>query len=362
MVSIVCSSIEPSEDFKKDILKSFGHPKVEFLFYENKGIMSLTEVYNKGLADSKYDIVVFLHDDITLETKQIANKLVRHYSRNPNYGILGVAGTKFIPNSGRWWEDRKKMYGRVKHTNNGVSWLSEYSADQGTNIEETIIVDGVFFSIHKGRIKHYFDEEVKGFHFYDIDFCFRNYLAGVKLGVYTDIRVKDKRFGETNEEWEKNRENFAKKFNDDLPEKIDRVFTGNECFRILIASNQISDVIDLVVELKNKNHSVSLCSKSDDKYTKLLQNKGIKFYDISVPPGYKLGDGQWGINTKNGMVPSEPNKYYKIKEIGFDILHITNYELGDHLIRFYPDTLYINQDFDSSDVDTVIEKYQKLLT
>ena len=186
MVSVVYCTREPKPKHSEHLMKMFGHPKVEILEYVNKG-ESLTKFYQKGLDDSKYDIVVFLHDDILIETKQSAKKLVKLYDRNPEYGILGVAGTKYLSDTGRWWEDRRSMYGKVYHTHEDKKWLSSYSEDLGNSIEDVVTVDGVFFSVHKKRIKKGFDLTVNGFHFYDIAFCFRNHLEGVKVGVITNI-------------------------------------------------------------------------------------------------------------------------------------------------------------------------------
>jgi hypothetical protein len=101
MISIVCSSQNDLNEFSKHIKKMAGHPKVEFLGYKNEGKFSLTEIYNRGLNEAKYDIVVFLHHDIEIQTKQFAKKLQKNYDTT-NYGVLGVAGTKLLPETGKW--------------------------------------------------------------------------------------------------------------------------------------------------------------------------------------------------------------------------------------------------------------------
>jgi GT2 family glycosyltransferase len=200
MISIVYCTREENKKHTDHLLKACGNPKVEIIEYINKG-ESLTKFYNKALAETKNDIVVFAHDDIIVETKQIANRIVRMFENNPEYGIIGVAGTKYLSNTGRWWDERKSMYGKVAHTHEGKTWLSEYSPDQDKRLEETIIVDGVFFAVNKNRIKQNFDEAVEGFHFYDVDFSFRNHLEGVKVGVTTEIRINHMSIGMTNEQW-----------------------------------------------------------------------------------------------------------------------------------------------------------------
>ena len=61
------------------------------------------------------------------------------------------------------------------------------------------------------NIANLFDENVKGFHFYDVDFCFSNFNKGVKVGVISNISVTHLSVGQTNSEWEKNRIQFSKK-------------------------------------------------------------------------------------------------------------------------------------------------------
>jgi hypothetical protein len=55
----------------------------------------------------------------------------------------------------------KKMYGRVKHTNEGKTWLSAYSND-GQELESVVSVDGLFFAVDKTKIATNFNEEVEG--------------------------------------------------------------------------------------------------------------------------------------------------------------------------------------------------------
>lgn len=352
MVSFVCSSINPSEDFKNHVLKACGNPNVEFLFYENKGKYSLTEIYKKGLKESKYDIVVFLHDDIVIETKQIVNKLVKLYENNPEYGILGVAGTKYMSETGRWWDDMRKMYGKVAHTHEGKTWLSEYSDDLGNDVEEVVIVDGVFFSVHKKRIKETFNKDVKGFHFYDVDFCFRNYLKGVKIGVHTNIRINHKSIGMTNDAWEANRVTFAETFKDNLPVTIKKVLRKNEKLKILIGAHQFNGnsvreqyILEFAKKLKKEGHYVSICAMLGGNLPMMAKRDGINISVLNEPFGYKMGDGKWLINTPNGLQPSQEKLLYKIKNVNFDIIHLFDDNIIEHFNRLYPNTTIVNNQY-----------------
>ena len=209
MISIIYSTREEQLKFKEHLKKSCGLKNIEILEYINNGEYSLTEIYNKGLNDSTNDIVVFCHDDIWFNKPKWGKKLQRHFNET-DYGILGVAGTTEISENGIWWQDvdgnhLNKVVGVVTHSVNGKTWVSKYSGNYSDDILETLNLDGLFFVIEKNRIKKKFNEDIKGFHFYDLDFTFNNHLSGVKVGVVYDLKITHKSPGPTNQDWENNR-------------------------------------------------------------------------------------------------------------------------------------------------------------
>ena len=361
MISIVYCTREANLKHYEHLRKCSGElKKVEVIEYINKG-EGLTKFYQKALKEAKYDIIVFCHDDILLETNQICKKIIKLFNNNPEYGIIGVAGTKYMSETGRWWDDKKKMYGKVKHTHNGKSWLSSYSGDLGNELTEAVIVDGLFFSVHRGRIKKGFNLDVKGFHFYDVDFCFRNYIEGVKIGVHTNVRVNHMSIGETNQEWEENRIVFSEKYKEHLPVKIDKEFSGKEKYNVLVAGKTILETLPLVDKLKEKNYNITVTTpvaESDRVNLKRLSQKGVRFTPINQPPGYKLGDGEWQINTPNGPVKSEVNKLYRVSEVKFDLTHTVDSEIAAHLNSLYPDIPCVTSE---GNINEIVESYQKEL-
>ena len=217
VVSVVISTRKIDDGYLKHVEKMFSHPKTEILIYENEGTNSLTEIYNIGLRDSKNDIVVFMHDDLILETSNITPKIVKLFEKHPEYGIIGLAGTNNLK-SGVWWEDRESMFGVVGHEHNGKRHVNRYSKGEFNDVLKRVsIVDGLFFMVHKKRIKKEFNEEFRGFHFYDISFCVDNFLEDIKIGVTTKIRVTHKSIGQVNKEWEKNRLFFHALYEKRLP-------------------------------------------------------------------------------------------------------------------------------------------------
>jgi len=215
-VSVVISTRAIDEVHMNKVKKSFSHPKTEMLIYVNNGDYSLPQLYNKGLSESKHDIIVFMHDDVIFETTNITGKLNKLFKNHPEHGIIGLAGTDTLI-TGKWWERPDKTFGQVKHEHNGRVHRNNFSGTFGDNLKDVVAVDGLFIAVHKQRIKEKFDEEFTGFHFYDIPFCVANYTKGVKIGVTTKILVIHKSVGMLNKKWEKNKLFFEAKYGEHLP-------------------------------------------------------------------------------------------------------------------------------------------------
>ena len=370
MITVVyCTRVE-NKEHQEHLVKSSGlHKHIEVIEIINNG-ESLTKAYNRGLKEAKNDIVVFCHDDIKIETKQWGKKLIKLFDKHPDYGIIGVAGTKSLSETGRWWDDRSAMFGRVKHTNDGKSWLSSYSNDLGEKIEETIVVDGVWFAVNKNNLKKDFDESVKGFHFYDVSFCFQNRLEGVKVGVTTKIRINHMSIGQTNEQWEENRKIFAEKYKEELPIRIKETFE-NRKMKVLIGclnfqgltGSEIS-TLETAKGLAQNGCDVSVISTNvSPKFKQICNKYNIKTYLMSEPPGYKMGDGKWGINTSQGYQLSKPNMLYAVKATDFDVIHANHEPITKQLLQLYPDKKFVNIvrseviDLENPVVDPKIKKY-----
>lgn len=349
MISVFYCTRASNPKHLEHLKKTCGLKDVEIIEYINNG-EGLTKPYNQALKTAKYDIVAFLHDDIEIRTDNWGNKLLKHYKRNPEFGILGVAGTKYMGTSGRWWDDRKKMYGQVYHTSEGKTWLSKYSEDQGNQLEEVALVDGVFFSVCKSRLKKTFDETYIGFHFYDVTFCVANHLAGVKIGVHTDIKINHMSIGATNQEWEENRIVFASEYKPWLPIHIKKSFGKNDKIKVLIGCLNFNSYtgselhfFELAKELTKQGCEVSVCSNLiGGDLAKRASTYGIKTYNLNEPPGYKLGDGKWMLKTPQGDVPSKEKTLYAVGPTNFDILHLSHKPIVEHLMKLYPEVPVIS--------------------
>ena len=173
-----------------------------------------------------------------------------------------------------------EVIGQVYHQNDGKKWLSKYSEYFGNKIEDTIIVDGLFFVVNKNNIKQTFDENIKGFHFYEVDFCFNNFLNGVKVGVISDISITHLSIGQTNEQWENNRVQFVEKYEDKLPQiipytyDIKKVKDKEPLVSILMPlynyGNRINQTLNSVFNQDYTNYEIILVDDgSTDEFVKI---------------------------------------------------------------------------------------------
>ena len=281
-ITIVFSTREDNPTYIEYLRSTCGIKGVEIIQYINNGTHSLTYLYNKALKESKNDIIVFCHDDLIIETRNWGRKILNHFKKNKDYGVLGKAGTKYMPASGRWWDvGMVEAFGQVYHQHEGKKWLSKYSENNGNKIDDTIIVDGLFFSVNKNNIKSSFDENIKGFHFYEVDFCFSNFLLGVDIGVISDIKLTHLSIGMTNEKWEDNKQQFVEKHKSNLPQIISynykiptKIKNGEPLVSILMPvynyGNRLNHTLNSVFKQTYTNYEIIIVDDgSTDEYIKI---------------------------------------------------------------------------------------------
>lgn len=203
--------IEEKKDFLNNVIITSG-VKLKVLYLYNDGSTSLTQLYENALSQAITDIVIFMHDDIEFLMKDWGKEIIRMFNDHQEYGIIGVAGSAEFDSNAAWWS-YKNIYGQVLHRHNGRSWVSMFSPLLNEDLKEVCVIDGLFMAISKSRISKTFDTNLPGFHFYDIDFCLNNFLDGkTKIGVTTNIKIAHNSIGETNEQWELNKNYVNSKY------------------------------------------------------------------------------------------------------------------------------------------------------
>lgn len=136
----------------------------------------ICEAYNIGAAQASYDQLCFMHEDIRVHTTGWGS-IVTEILRNPEAGVIGVAGGTYQPKAPAGWAGGLYNAINVLHRSKEQPGKIEllYSNPWNQPLMKAASLDGLWLTCRKAVWKEFkFDEHAfSGFHFYDIDFCTR---------------------------------------------------------------------------------------------------------------------------------------------------------------------------------------------
>jgi len=204
MISIIiCSRTKTISDRLFHNLDETIGCSYELIIIDNsKNEYSIFEAYNKGLEESKSEIVCFIHDDINILTKNWGAILMDIFSKNKNIGLVGVAGSKSktkMPSA--WWDSYKENLsmniiqffsdGKKTHWNEGF--------DYG-DLQEVVAIDGVFMAAKKIESIS-FNTQLSGFHNYDMNLSLEYLKNEYSVMVTNKILLEHFSIGALDKSW-----------------------------------------------------------------------------------------------------------------------------------------------------------------
>ncbi len=209
--SIVICSID-TEKFKNvsdNYRRLIPADKLEIIgIHDARG---LTEAYNRGIRASHGDIIIFSHDDIAILNDDFAPRLATHLAE---YDAVGVAGTTLLTGPAVFWSGHPHTHGWVAQSEGGrtkfraLTYTLNYKP-----VSSMQALDGVLIAAKRSLFDRFqFDETVKGFHFYDIDFTYALYRAGCQLAVVPNLRIVHYSEGKFDATWQRASEDFQKRY------------------------------------------------------------------------------------------------------------------------------------------------------
>jgi hypothetical protein len=172
MLSIIISSCNPGyfDSLVNNIRETIGSVNYEIIRVSNPGIMNLSQAYNTGAKEAKFDNFLFLHEDVKFLKKEWGVKVLK-LLQIQNLGLLGLAGglKKFKMPTGHDSGIGKYRQVYVVHKPN-----EKIKSDASSQLIEVKTLDGVFLAMTKERWNELrFNEDLQGFHFYDLDISLR---------------------------------------------------------------------------------------------------------------------------------------------------------------------------------------------
>lgn len=209
MISIIIASVDEVmlAEVTENITETIGLP-FEILSYSNsKGEAGLCSIYNKGSKAAKYKILCFMHEDLHIKTDNWGKVVVDAF-QDQKLGIIGVVGSSYKTCAPTGWYtisyENKVLHGNYiqsfKYSNRPSEHFNENPLNQ--KMAPVVSVDGMWFCTTKALSEEFpFDEEVfKGFHCYDLDFCFQVGQA-YKIAVNYQILIEHYSEGNFNKIW-----------------------------------------------------------------------------------------------------------------------------------------------------------------
>lgn len=136
--------------------------------------LSLSAAYNQGAKESKYPYLVFVHEDVEFLNTTWSESLVS-ILKNKKNGLVGIAGSTYLPAvpSG-WYLPNESLNNVFIHQGFKYSKKEVRFDNQGQDLTPVYLLDGVFLAMRKDVWKEFlFNENLKGFHAYDVDLCQR---------------------------------------------------------------------------------------------------------------------------------------------------------------------------------------------
>lgn len=222
MISIIVSSYKAEQfnQFSKSVAQTIG-VEYEMIKIHNPGLMGICEAYNKGVAQAKYDVLCFCHEDIIFHTKGWGSDLMEIFNAQPNCGLIGIAGTRgYAKNPGPWWEQGVKE-NRVRHiqqssgNHTSILYSNGWDGEQQTQ-KNVVAIDGCFMCLRKST-NILFDENFTGYHAYDITLSLDVFLAGWNVVVTNKFLIEHLSNGCRNKNWYEMMDIFYEKYKSKLP-------------------------------------------------------------------------------------------------------------------------------------------------
>jgi hypothetical protein len=253
MISIIISSANQEQlaQVSSYIAETIGVPYEIIATGNSDGGLSISEIYNRGIDQAKYDMLCFMHEDIIIESKGWGSILKKTFDEHPEIGLLGVFGSDYksiTPMSWHGLEPRNIFAHIIQSYKHSTKEPLYFTNPPNSTLEYVACVDGLWLATKREVVKEFrFDESTfKGFHCYDLDYCL-TVGQKYKVGVVYGISLNHLSEGSYSGEWMEDNLKLHEKWKDVLPVNINN-YSMEECARM--EKRIFTHFIDMLMQLK----------------------------------------------------------------------------------------------------------------
>lgn len=193
MISVIICSVDTKllTTVTSNIKSTIGVP-YELIAIDNRNSnKGICRIYNEADEKAIYDVFCFIHEDITLLTNNWGQKIINCLSQ-PNVGLVGLSGSVYKSKYPGTWSACHSSFYRV--SNIKYDTINE-------DFYEVAVVDGCFMAVNRkdfNQIK--FDENLDGFHGYDLDLSL-NFGLNKSVVVINGVDFNHLSSGVLNSDW-----------------------------------------------------------------------------------------------------------------------------------------------------------------
>ena len=220
MISIIICSREQKSaaTIQKNIDDTIGIDHEVIVIDNSRGQYSIFSAYNRGVEQSKYPYLCFVHEDVFFHTSNWGEKIVEQV-KNPQTGIVGFAGGDLVSQVPASWSILSPSINIIQSTpGHKEKKYFHFPKDYDQDTRTVILLDGVFLGMRRNLFeKVKFDETLDGFHGYDFDISIQSSLAGYINYVMYNIELEHYSAGRKSRKYFENLIAIYKKWSEELP-------------------------------------------------------------------------------------------------------------------------------------------------
>ena len=208
MISCIICSRRPdiSAELKENIASTIGCEYELIVIDNSRNEYSIFSAYNEGIRRANGDILCFMHEDILYHTQGWGPKVVDYFVQYPQAGLIGVAGTHYMPAMpAAQWDCELSSSSMIQGEliNGEYITTTHLHNDYKSSPTEVVAVDGLWMCVPLKMFDkvEWDDSSFKGFHCYDTDMALQVWNAGFEVHLCWDVLIEHKSLGSANKDF-----------------------------------------------------------------------------------------------------------------------------------------------------------------